>query len=61
MSGIRPPGSGNNFFHYIISEIVHNETINCLRHDFKSFFVFDMSFKFVTTMIPRSNQDAAYV
>ena len=39
--------SNNRFFFY-----TDNKTKNCPRHE--SFFVFDMSFKFDTTMIPWS-------
>ena len=46
----------NSFIFYNnLSEIVYNKTINWPWHDSKSFFVCDMSFKFVTTMIHRSN------
>ena len=45
----------NRFLFYEnISGIVCNET-NCPRHEFKSFSVCDMTFKFLNTMIPRSN------
>ena len=36
------------FYNYI-SEIVNNKTLNCPRHDFKSFCVCNMNFKFDTT------------
>ena len=42
-------------FYDNIPEIVYINTINCPRHDFKPFFVCNMSFKFLNTMIPRSN------
>ena len=43
------------FFYDNISKIVYNKTINCPRHDLKSFSVCDMNFKFLNTMILRCN------